>query len=411
MYTGNQTSYENLNENMKQKLGELKTPIVNDLTTGGSDKALSAESGKELKSLVDKKADSKDLESLKTEVTEHLVDTKVHITPEEKDKITKVMTGGNGYQMTNNADFVKNGVASLKEDGVNHPPASNDGWSTIVAFSPFLDNADRSMQLAQSWNANDTQLWYRRHQNGSYKSWAPVSIPVAPVLNNGQNDEDPNTTIKPLIITQHANVQNPNEPTHFWYVETIWYGNHNSQQKMQRATRYHGGVSSTKTRHCYQDVWAPWSVDTDRLFQSVSSGKAQVANAITGKGVQTATDAEFATMAKNIDLIQTGLKSATGIGSSSGGKLIISNAFQFVPQIILVKYQLADNRWDDFSVYVNKQVLNSGDYYGIDAYRFTTIAGAATNDGYSTVSFGGFTIHVVGGTDNPGLYYWQALGN
>lgn len=43
----------------------------------------------------------------------------------------------------------------------------------------------------------------------------------------------------------------------------------------------------------------------DLLFTSVSNGKAQVANAITGKGVPTATNAEFATMAANISAIQT----------------------------------------------------------------------------------------------------------
>ena len=41
------------------------------------------------------------------------------------------------------------------------------------------------------------------------------------------------------------------------------------------------------------------------LFQSVSSGKTLVANAITDKGVSTATDATFATMASNISKINT----------------------------------------------------------------------------------------------------------
>ncbi|MGE7910833.1 hypothetical protein [Lysinibacillus xylanilyticus] len=78
MYSGNQVSYDNLNENMKQKFEGLKTSIVNDLTTGGSDKALSAESGKELKNLVDEKADCKDLEFLQTEITKHLADNTTH---------------------------------------------------------------------------------------------------------------------------------------------------------------------------------------------------------------------------------------------------------------------------------------------------------------------------------------------
>lgn len=43
--------------------------------------------------------------------------------------------------------------------------------------------------------------------------------------------------------------------------------------------------------------------DLEELFQSVSNGKSLVANAITGKGVSTATDATFATMATNISKI------------------------------------------------------------------------------------------------------------
>ena len=49
--------------------------------------------------------------------------------------------------------------------------------------------------------------------------------------------------------------------------------------------------------------------DLDELFQSVSSGKTLVANAITDKGVSTATDATFATMASNISNITNYTKS------------------------------------------------------------------------------------------------------
>lgn len=96
MYSGNQASYDNLSENMKQKLEGLKTPIVNDLTTGGSDKALSAESGKELKSLVDEKADGEDLKSLQTEVTEHLAEMDT-----ELGKTLKVNTFNNTNKKSN----------------------------------------------------------------------------------------------------------------------------------------------------------------------------------------------------------------------------------------------------------------------------------------------------------------------
>ncbi|MGG2107754.1 hypothetical protein [Lysinibacillus pakistanensis] len=47
-------------------------------------------------------------------------------------------------------------------------------------------------------------------------------------------------------------------------------------------------------------------------FTSVSNGKVQVASAITGKGVQTASDATFETMANNINKIPTGVRSVKG---------------------------------------------------------------------------------------------------
>ena len=51
------------------------------------------------------------------------------------------------------------------------------------------------------------------------------------------------------------------------------------------------------------------TTNLDDLFQSVSSGKTLVANAITDKGVSTATDATFATMASNISKITNYTKS------------------------------------------------------------------------------------------------------
>lgn len=56
----------------------------------------------------------------------------------------------------------------------------------------------------------------------------------------------------------------------------------------------------------------------NELFQSVSNGKITVANAITDKGVATATNATFATMASNIALIETGIKTddATAVSAN-----------------------------------------------------------------------------------------------
>ncbi|MFJ7950330.1 hypothetical protein ACIQZG_02260 [Lysinibacillus sp. NPDC096418] len=49
------------------------------------------------------------------------------------------------------------------------------------------------------------------------------------------------------------------------------------------------------------------------LFTSVSNGKAQVASAITQKGVPTPPDASFAQIATNISYINTGIKSSQGV--------------------------------------------------------------------------------------------------
>ncbi|MBY0219465.1 phage tail protein [Paenibacillus illinoisensis] len=62
------------------------------------------------------------------------------------------------------------------------------------------------------------------------------------------------------------------------------------------------------------------------LKQSVSNGKASIAAAITGKGVPTAADATFTTMATNITHIDTGLKFNSGTVSTSGQ----SQSFQFL---------------------------------------------------------------------------------
>lgn len=58
------------------------------------------------------------------------------------------------------------------------------------------------------------------------------------------------------------------------------------------------------------------SSEMNELKKSVADGKASIASAITGKGVSTAADASFATMAGNIDKISATLK-RTSIGTGS----------------------------------------------------------------------------------------------
>lgn len=57
--------------------------------------------------------------------------------------------------------------------------------------------------------------------------------------------------------------------------------------------------------------------EVDSLKKSVSDGKATVANAITGKGVATASDATFATMATNIGSIKVGIDTSGATASTA----------------------------------------------------------------------------------------------
>ena len=80
----------------------------------------------------------------------------------------------------------------------------------------------------------------------------------------------------------------------------------------------------------------------NELFQSVSSGKTLVANAITGKGVSTATNATFATMATNIGKISGGYKEETKsliVTSNSTGTQTLT--FTFSANVIAVKQIVA----------------------------------------------------------------------
>jgi len=70
VYKGNQISYDNLNEKLKKKITKADIEIVNDLTTGGIDKVLSAEQGKKLNDIVNEHSDK---------FEQHIVDFTEHI--------------------------------------------------------------------------------------------------------------------------------------------------------------------------------------------------------------------------------------------------------------------------------------------------------------------------------------------
>lgn len=81
-------------------------------------------------------------------------------------------------------------------------------------------------------------------------------------------------------------------------------------------------ISSTSTNPVQNKVIKKYVDDgVDTLKKSVSDGKTKVANAITDKGVETATDATFDVMAENIGKIDTELHGATLAISTSDSEL------------------------------------------------------------------------------------------
>ncbi|MEC1180363.1 phage tail protein [Metasolibacillus meyeri] len=124
-----------------------------------------------------------------------------------------------------------------------------------------------------------------------------------------------------------------NAPSTDWFMGTVIA--HNDSYIVQKVI----GVTSGREfeRQKYNGVWEQWIETSPRqLFQSVSNGKAAVANAITQKGVATSPTAEFATMASNIGLIGKYKKGVGQITSSGGFSYFNVSGLGFLPRAVLI---------------------------------------------------------------------------
>ena len=143
-------------------------------------------------------------------------------------------------------------------------------------------------------------------------------------------------------------------------------------------------------------------VDGVDLKQSVSNGKAQVASAITGKGVQTASDATFETMANNINAIQT-IGGAKGNGTSymSDSSTIFSvSGLSFGPRVINIYSSNGGAR-----IIYNPMVSHIADTFAFDTnnYRWHNYGG--TNVQLLPNGF----IATATAPNLLGSYYWEAF--
>ncbi|WP_238600580.1 phage tail protein [Metasolibacillus meyeri] len=111
------------------------------------------------------------------------------------------------------------------------------------------------------------------------------------------------------------------------------------------------------------------------LKQSVSNGKAQVANAITDMGMPTSSTAEFATMAANIRQIKSGVAGSTSFYSNGSQVIFTVSGLGFRPSKVMF------SGYGNIYIWGLYQQNNVGWVCGVDNQRHGGVYGV-TNDGF-----------------------------
>lgn len=136
----------------------------------------------------------------------------------------------------------------------------------------------------------------------------------------------------------------------------------------------------------------------ESLKKSVSDGKIKVANAITGKGVTTATDATFDTMAKNISIIENNKSlilpdNAISAIASYDNKLIVSWNKPATSEIAIDKYNIywSTNRPSSLKDFSNSASVNANTFeYTITGLTNGTVVyvvvESVSSEGYENAS-------------------------
>lgn len=218
-------------------------------------------------------------------------------------------------------------------------------WAGSNILPSYNDNALANLQREFTTHQEDIDKHLR---NGERTKWDKLisnlgfGLELRTSILDWCNSQTQNANI--AITTLYSPSDHPTNGEGFIEVVVA-----NNGRKTVFFTTYKGdGYNYVYLRPISGNNWAgDWSrllnnLDYDQLFTSVSNGKSAIANAITGKGIYTAPNAEFATMANNISNIQTGRKEARGTVSnftSGSNRMISIQGLGFRPKIALLARQ------------------------------------------------------------------------
>ncbi len=301
-------AYENLAPSLQEHLETLKTPLVNDLTTGGADAAVTAEQAKELNSKTDN----------------HIDDYAKHLTPTQTARINNSMQV-NQFNDTNTINMGKHIGSKTYYWGSTQEIGVNTGWlntAQIEALHIQLPLANGSgmftLKMTSSYNV------------GNAMGGAVIQFMVGKV--------GAQSFVKEMNILHMT----PQFANCFHVNETRYYDNRMDIEIIKKpntlnALRIELDIIS-------QDFWAEtlfhdaylsyegglgdkWTLPPQQsIFTHVGNSKDGLAVAITGKGVTTTKDATFAQMIANINAIPTNKK-------ATGNYAITSASLAFLPAI------------------------------------------------------------------------------
>lgn len=202
------------------------------------------------------------------EITSTYVDSPISIGIVQRHKRSPVklyitFNGGNTTNPTlSNPYFVFDG-----DDDYNIYISSVVGtskWNLYIEKSEAWDGVtfiDYTANIADM-GGKYTLTWLNEHANGLPE----IGYQKATNLNNltrfnGSNSIDPNTTIYPLILTDHSNKPAASKyPQHYWYIQTFFYAEkYSTSIKAQIALPY-GDYLSMYHRNVIPSTgaWTPW---------------------------------------------------------------------------------------------------------------------------------------------------------